>query len=132
MLLLIGIGVSSAVLKQMRDSEEKYRNLINTASDGILVIDAQTRVILEANNKAGEMLGIPDGQLVGMPESRLYPGGEGNTVRAPLSPNAAGTERSQVLKLQRADGTIVPVEVNASAARVKWKAGCARHFPRHS
>ena len=72
-LLLIGIGLSSAVLNQVRDSEEKYRNLINTANDGILVIDAETRLILEANNKLGHMLGIPEQQLVGLPESTLYP-----------------------------------------------------------
>jgi len=120
-LLLIGIGVSSAVLKQMRDSEEKYRNLINTANDAILVIDAHSRVILEANNKAGEMLGIPEGQLVGMLESQLYPVREGEPVRAPLSPNTKGTERSQVLKLQRADGTAIPVEVNASVAELSGR-----------
>jgi two-component system, cell cycle sensor histidine kinase and response regulator CckA len=119
-LLLTGIGVSSAVLKQLRDSEEKYRNLINTANDGILVIDAQTRVILEANNKAGEMLGIPDGQLVGMLESQLYPSGEGER-RTQLSPNMAGTSRSQELQLQRADGTVVPVEVNASATELNGR-----------
>ena len=41
LLLFMGIGLSSAVLKQIRNSEEKYRNLINTANDGILVIDAR-------------------------------------------------------------------------------------------
>jgi two-component system, cell cycle sensor histidine kinase and response regulator CckA len=120
-LLLAGIGVSSAVLKQMRDSEEKYRNLINTASDGILVIDAQTRVILEANNKAGEMLGIPDGQLVGMPESQLYPPREGEPRRAPLTSNTTGASRSQELELLRSDGTVVPVEVNASATELNGR-----------
>ena len=128
-LLLTGIGVSSAVLKRMRDSEEKYRNLINTANDGILVIDAQTRVILEANNRAGEMLGIADGQLVGMPESRLYPSGEGERARegerrtlfasnTAFSSNAAGTARSQEIQLQRADGTVLPVEVNVSSTEL--------------
>src|SRR5579862_3131502 len=125
-LLLTGIGVSSAVLKQMRDSEEKYRNLINTANDGILVIDAQTRVILEANNKAGEMLGIPDGKLVGMPESGLYPSGEGERAREGeprtlLSSNIAGAARSQELQLQRADGTVVPVEVNVSPTELNGR-----------
>ena len=59
LLLLIGIGLSSAVLKQIRNSEEKYRNLINTANDAILVIDAETRLILEANNKAVRDAGHP-------------------------------------------------------------------------
>jgi len=37
LLLMLGIAVSSAVLNQIRDSEEKYHNLINTANDAILV-----------------------------------------------------------------------------------------------
>jgi len=45
LLLLIGVGLSSAVLKQIRNSEEKYHNLINTANDAILVVDAETRFI---------------------------------------------------------------------------------------
>src|SRR5437660_1912975 len=84
LLLLIGIGLSSAVLTKIRNSEEKYRNLIDTANDAILVIDAETRIILEANNKAGEMLAIPEHKLVGMPESRLYPA---QTARQLLTSN---------------------------------------------
>jgi two-component system cell cycle sensor histidine kinase/response regulator CckA len=115
-LLLIGIGLSSAVLTQIRNSEEKYRNLIDTANDGILVIDAETRLILDANSQAGEMLGIPERQLVGMPESRLYP--SDGARREPLAPNTASAARSQELELLRADGTLVPVEVSASSTEL--------------
>jgi PAS domain S-box-containing protein len=117
-LLLIGIGLSSAVLKQIRNSEEKYHNLINTANDAILVIDAETRLILEANSKASEMLGIPEFQLVGMPESQLYPAASDKTRRQFLTPNSDQPTRSRELELLRADGTRVPVEVSTSAAEL--------------
>jgi two-component system, cell cycle sensor histidine kinase and response regulator CckA len=117
-LLLIGIGLSSAVLKRIRNSEEKYRNLIDTANDGILVIDAETRLILDANNQAGEMLGIPERQLVGMPESQLYAKDGSEPSREPLAPNTPRTARSRELELLRADGTRVPVEVSASATEL--------------
>lgn len=120
-LLLIGVGLSSAVLKQIGNSEEKYRNLINTANDAILVIDAQTRVILEANNQACEMLGISREQLVGMSESRLYPAPGIEASRQPLTPTIAGKARSQELELLRADGTPVPVEVSASATELSGR-----------
>lgn len=115
-LLLIGIGLSSAVLTQIRNSEEKYRNLIDTANDAILVIDAETRLILDANSQAGEMLGIPERQLRGMPESRLYPSDRSEPIS--LAPNTAGAARSQELELLRSDGTPVPVEVSASATEL--------------
>ena len=119
-LLLIGIGLSSAVLNQFRDSEEKYRNLINTANDGILVIDAETRLILEANNKLGHMLGIPEQQLVGLPESTLYPA-DPESGRAPLTPNKAKAPLSQQLVLVRADGAPVQVEVSVSATELNGR-----------
>ena len=119
-LLLIGIGLSSAVLNQVRDSEEKYRNLINTANDGILVIDAETRLILEANNKLGHMLGIPEQQLVGLPESTLYPA-DPESGRAPLTPNKAKAPLSQQLVLVRADGAPVQVEASVSATELNGR-----------
>ncbi len=121
LLLLIGIGLSSAVLKQIRNSEEKYRNLINTANDAVLVIDAETRLILEANNKAGEMMGLPEHQIVGMPESWLYPVKGSEPPRPFLTPNAEGALRSRELTLLRTDGTQVPVEVSASATELNGR-----------
>ena len=121
LLLLIGIALSSAVLKQGRNSEEKYRNLINTANDAILVIDAQTRLILEANNKAGQILGISEEDLVGKPESQLYPPKGEETGRQFLTPNTDGLALSRELKLLRADGTLVPVEVSASATELNGR-----------
>ena len=117
-LLLMGIGLSSAVLKQIRNSEEKYRNLINTANDAILVIDAETRLVLEANNRAVEVLGIPQQQLVGKPESQLYSDENDQSRPQLLAPNAAGPARNRELKLLRAHGTPVPVEVSASATEL--------------
>src|ERR1700722_2433118 len=121
LLLMLGIAVSSAVLNQIRDSEEKYHNLINTANDAILVIDAKSRVVLEANTKAGEMLGYSGEQLVGKLESQLYLAQDGTGPRQFLTPNRGGSARSGELKLRRADGASEPVEVSASAAELGGK-----------
>jgi two-component system, cell cycle sensor histidine kinase and response regulator CckA len=116
LLLLFGIGLSTAVVKQVRNSEEKYRNLINAANDAILVIDAESRLILEANSKASEMLGIPENELVGMAESKLYPGqlDEPPPFLTLSTPEAKSIE----LQLLRADGTCIPVEVSASTTEL--------------
>jgi two-component system, cell cycle sensor histidine kinase and response regulator CckA len=118
-LLLVGIVLSMLVLKQIRNSEEKYRNLINTANDAILVIDPRKRVILEANNKASEMLGFAEQELVGMPESRLYPAKTGEPPQL-LTGEASG-RNGFCVQLQRSDGTQVPVEVSASATELNGK-----------
>src|SRR5438270_9492527 len=119
LLLLAGIGLSVLVLRQMRNSEEKYRNLINTANDAILVIDPETRRIVEANHRAGDMLGIPERDLIGMAEGDLYPKPEPGSPQL-LSVQANG-KHSCELELQRADGTRLPVEVNASITELKGR-----------
>ena len=113
-LLLLGIGLSISVLRRIHDSEEKYRNLINTANDAIIVIDASSRIILEANSKACELLAIPEDELVGMHESQIYPQQRGSGRRFLPTHSGQGT-RGQQLELLREDGSSVPVEVSASA-----------------
>ena len=116
LLLLLGIGLSSAIVKRIRTSDEKYRNLINTANDGILLVDSEKRVVLEANEKACELLGISEEQLIGMPESKLYYH-DGQT-RPILNPASDDIPRRRELELLRSDGTTVPVEVSVSTTKV--------------
>jgi PAS domain S-box-containing protein len=59
----------TAVLKQtveaLRDSEVRYRRLFEAAKDGILILDAETGVIVDVNPFLIEMLGFSHEQFVG-------------------------------------------------------------------
>jgi two-component system cell cycle sensor histidine kinase/response regulator CckA len=115
LLLLIGIGVSSGVLRQIRHSQEKYHRLINTANDAILVIDSETRLILEANDKASTLLGYSADQLAGMPEWRLHRAVPGDPPTGLLNLQSATLESNREIELVRSDGSLVPVEATSSA-----------------
>jgi PAS domain S-box-containing protein len=52
--------------QEFRRSEARYRRLIETAGQGIWVIDQEGRTTY-ANPRLGEILGIPPAQLIGMP-----------------------------------------------------------------
>jgi PAS domain S-box-containing protein len=125
-LLLIGIGISTAVLNQIRNSEEKYRNLINTDKDAILAVDSDTRLILEANRQACDLLGYSEASLVGMPEFRLYPAQKANQEL--LTADSAKFGPGRELELQRADGAIIPVEVSASVTELGGKSAILAIF----
>lgn len=58
---------------QLRDSEERYRTLAETASDAIVVIDEQGG-ILYANRVAEKLFGMDARLLLGQNLSRLLPG----------------------------------------------------------
>ncbi|WP_144022046.1 hybrid sensor histidine kinase/response regulator [Caballeronia sordidicola] len=51
--------------RALRDSELRYRRLFETAKDGILILDAQTLVIVDANRYIADLLGYSHGALVG-------------------------------------------------------------------
>jgi PAS domain S-box-containing protein len=121
LLLLVGIGFSSSVLRQIRVSQVKYHRLINTANDAILVIDSETRRVLEANSRACDLLGFSEKQLLGMLESSLYPrvsGGPGSDLAVA---DSASFARNREIELVRADGTIIPVEASSSASEFGGK-----------
>ena len=63
-------------LQRLRDSEEKYRKMIERANDAIFTIDTETAEILEVNPKAEEMTGFPAADLVGMKVWELHPSEE--------------------------------------------------------
>ncbi len=119
LLLLGGIGFSTAVVNKIRQSQQKYRNLINTANDAILVIDTETQLIIEANNRASDLLGYSEEQLAGMPVSSLYPSDSRKTQPDLLAQSALSQIRE--FELLRWDGVRIPVEVSASATELAGK-----------
>jgi PAS domain S-box-containing protein len=50
----------------LRESEERYRRIVETAQEGIWVIDAEGKVSY-ANERVAEMLGYPQAEVVGRP-----------------------------------------------------------------
>jgi len=56
---------------RLRQAEKRYRVLFTLASEGILIIEADSRRVVEANPAAGEMLKRPAGKMVG----RSFPKG---------------------------------------------------------
>jgi PAS domain S-box-containing protein len=59
--------------QKRKESEEKYRALIENANDAILVFDAETGLVIEANKKAVALLGLPVERIEGMHYSQLHP-----------------------------------------------------------
>ncbi len=57
----------------LRESEEKYRTLIETDNDAVFVIDAETGIILDANKQADVLLGLPHEKIIGMHQKEIHP-----------------------------------------------------------
>ena len=106
-------------LEQYQQSHLKYKHLIETAPDAIFVADTETGMILEANSKAAELLGIPTDQIVGMHQSQLHPPEEAEQY-VELFREHVQKESTHILEdvyLCNKDGEKIPIQIKASVAQ---------------
>src|ERR687894_180338 len=102
------------VEEQLRASEERYRAVVEQATDGIYLLDAENRRLLETNPSFREMLGYDAGEMVGMPVYGFvaHPRDDVDaTIRRTLD------KRRRVVgdrKYRRRDGTVLDVEVGVN------------------
>ena len=120
LLLLVGTWFAARLLRRIRESDERYHHLFQTANDAILVMDAANGTTLEANQKASEYLGIPMAELKGRGPSGSWPPAERGPYNELFKSSlATGASSSDALHLTSSDGGRIPVEVSAS--RTEWE-----------
>lgn len=56
----------------LRESEAKYRTLIELADVAIFLADAESGRIIETNRRAETLIGLPRHQIIGLDQSELY------------------------------------------------------------
>lgn len=101
------------VAAALRESEAKYRSLIERASDGILMVE-EGRVVF-ANEKIMEMLSFPWSELAGIDLSRIVAPHHRDTVMSSYFTRLQGPRRNAIYetRLLRKGGDELPVELNA-------------------
>ena len=113
LVLLAGAALLTArVLARIRDSHERYHQLLATARDAFFITDAETGVVLEANRSAAELVGAPVGELIGRRLEDLHPAEERAALRELMAgPTRPGSAESRILTR---DGRRVPIEIAVS------------------
>lgn len=101
--------------QRLRESEEKYRKMIERANDGIFAIDPETSRIVEANPKAEEMTGYSSSELLRMTVDQLHPPEEKDTAEK-LFANVVkeGHGFASDLHFLTKKGTLITIDVSAS------------------
>ena len=102
--------------EEIRDRESRCHSLFESAKRR----DARGRrsnrgVIITANRKAGELLGSPAGEIVGMHQAELHPPEEAERYRRIFRKpsRAAGESEGRSLGLARGTAAGFPVEISA-------------------
>lgn len=107
---------------QLRASEKKYRKLVESVSDAIIIADADSGVIIDANKQAEELLGIPLDKIKGMHQTDIYPKEEADK-RNKLFKNhlRADREISGTVFVVHKSGRNIPVEISTSKININGK-----------
>lgn len=109
----IDITANKKAELKMKRSEEKYRNLVEQASDGIVITDLDG-VILEVNNSMSLMSGYPEEELLQQHVYRFLPEDDTNPIR--INELLQGKALLYERRLLKKDGSILDIEVNSRMA----------------
>jgi PAS domain S-box-containing protein len=76
---LIDISLQKRREEELLVSAEKYRRIVETSQDAVVLADLHTGVVLEANTKAEELFGFSAPEIVGLHFTQLHPAEEAAT-----------------------------------------------------
>ncbi len=105
----------------LRDSEAKYRSLIDNASEAMLLTDIDGN-FLDANRKAEELLGHSKAELLRMNVRQVHPEEDLERVMTSFKKTVLNGGRSlSNIRLLRKDGMEVPVDITSSTIEYAGK-----------
>lgn len=106
----------------LRESEERYRTLIESANDAIMILQAESRSLLVLNRKAVKLLGGDDSPLEGRPLKDFFPEEykeQYDQIFQELIQSKASFGNSEEMLILNNQGEQIEVEVNANIIELK-------------
>ncbi|MCK5682847.1 PAS domain S-box protein [bacterium] len=107
----------------LRDSEEKFREIIENASDAIFITDPTSGIIIDTNKKAEKLVGLPVDDIIGMFQMDLHPKEDADKYKRIFLnqlKNGGGLAIDETYIYNR-NGYNIPVEINASVVNISKK-----------
>jgi len=103
-----------ALLEALSASEEKYRNIVETANEGISIIDAEERITF-VNKKIEDMLGYSSEELIGRSMWDLLSNESKAIISQMIEKGCKSANESFEIKLIRKDGHPIWMYTNSKS-----------------
>lgn len=106
---------------ELEATKERYRTLIETAPDAIFLVNAETGVILDANDAAERLLGKDREEIIGRHQTDLHPSEEAERYEAAFEEHR---DHSGIIRDERefyvvhAEGHRIPIEISAGTTEL--------------
>ena len=105
------------------ENNEKYQSIFEAASDGLIIYDIETELVVEANPAACKMHGYPREEFIGLnPKSFMSPESH-DVFSEQIGMAEPGSRFEAVVVHKRKDGMPFHVEVRRSAINFQGRAG---------
>jgi transcriptional regulator PpsR len=100
---------------RFREAETRYRHLLETSSEAVLIVDGSTQKVLEANPAARALCGSTRAKLLGLPLGSLFEASHGDRLQDLLA-SARSVGRKETIRARLAEAGS-EVSVSASVFR---------------
>jgi len=100
---------------RFREAETRYRHLLETSSEAVLIVDGSTQKVLEANPAARTLFGSTRAKLAGVPLASVFDPAHGERLQDLLAA-ARSVGKKDPVRARLADGA-TDVSVSASVFR---------------
>ncbi len=104
------------MMEALRESEQRYRSLFESANDAIFIADHDSGILTDCNVKACELLGMTRDEIIGMRQTRLHPPEQSEKYRKQFSEvnERRGLGMSDDSVVCRKDGRRVWVDISSN------------------
>lgn len=121
--LITDMRKQSEMLDELKTSEERYRVLLHSASEGIVIVDAEGKIAV-VNRRAVKLFKYSESELVGQTIDILVPQasrGNHKSMREAYmrDPSQRRMGQDRILYGVRKDGSVFPIEVSLSPVKVQ-------------
>ena len=101
----------------LKQSEEEFRLLFESARDAIFWADAETGIIIKCNAAAEKLLGLPRHEIIGKHQSFMHPPEQEAYYRNMFFEHVSEAGDSEAQVVTRT-GAVVDIHISASVARI--------------
>jgi PAS domain S-box-containing protein len=109
---------------EKNNSENKYRSLFQSSNDAVIIADAETGIILDANNKTEDILSASLNDIIGSHHTEIHPEGYVDKYRKLINKlTETGDTFSDefLLRTRHTAGKAIPVQISASILYMNGK-----------
>ncbi|MHA1379670.1 MAG: PAS domain S-box protein [Candidatus Helarchaeota archaeon] len=113
--VIVDVSARKKIEESLKESEERFRNFINGASDGILLADVEAKKFTFGNPMISEMLGYSLDEIKDLSLAEIHPKDDVDFVLEQFNKQTRGEIKlARNIPVLRKDGSIFYADINAS------------------